>query len=83
MLVVRVEEVLCCAGNTVNLGKSTDTEQTNHNTENSKKFCQPFPFFAHTFFNIVERSAYDMSVLRYLTVFHCQKTFGVLGCRTD
>ena len=79
MRIIWIKEVVGCTCDTVYLGKSTDTEKANADTKESKKLCKPFPFFSHTFFDIVERTAHNMSVFCNCTIFYSKKTFRIFG----
>ena len=72
-----------CTGNTIYLAESTDTEKTYTDTKECKNLCKPFPFFSHTLFNIIERTAKAVTVFCNHTVFDCQKTFGIFGCHSE
>ena len=70
-------------GNTVNLGNCADTHKTCKNSENRKQFCKPLPFCAHTLFDIVKRSAEEMSVAFLFSEFNCEEALGILCCHSE
>ena len=47
-----------------------------------KDLAKPFPFWSHTFFDIIEWSAKAVSVFCNHTVFNCQKTFRKFCCHS-
>ena len=79
---VRIKEVLYGTGNTIYLAECTNTEKSYTNTEECKDLAKPFPFWSHTFFDIIEWSAKAVSVFCNHTVFNCQKTFRKFCCHS-
>src|SRR5699024_4120321 len=61
--IVWIKEVIDRRGNSIDLGKSSDSKQTNHNPKDTEDFRQPFPVFPHSFFDIVEWSSERMTFL--------------------
>ena len=82
MCIVRIEEIMYRTGDTVDLGKGSDTEQSYAYTHKSEYLRQPFPVLAHTVLDIVEGATDDMSVLCYHTILHRQQALGILRSRT-
>ena len=79
---VRIKEVLDRTGNTIYLGKGSDSEKSYAHAKESEDLGKPFPLFAHTLFYVIKRASDDMSILCYHTVLHSKQTLRVLGCRT-
>ena len=82
MCIVCIEEIMYRTGDTVDLGKGSDTEQSYAYTHKSEDLRQPFPALAHTVLDIVEGTADDVSVLCYHTIFHRQQALEILCSRT-
>ena len=83
MCIICIEEIMYRTGDTVDLGKGSDTEQSYTDTEECKDLRKPFPLCTHTFFDIVEWSAKCMVVLVNDTIFDSQKTFCIFGCHSE
>ena len=61
MFPVLVKKVSGCGCDAVDLGEGTDSEKTDTGAEEGENLAQPAPVFAHTIFNVIERSAKYMA----------------------
>lgn len=75
------QKALYRTGNSVDLRKGSDAEQTDSHAEECEDLSQPAEFSAHTVLNIVKRSADHMSIRFHHAVLDRQKTFRILGRR--
>ena len=78
---LRIKKALYRTGNSVDLRKGSDAEQTDSHAEECEDLSQPAEFSAHTVLNIVKRSADHMSIRFHHAVLDRQKTFRILGRR--
>ena len=83
MFPVLVKKVSGCGCDSVDLGEGTDSEKTDTGTEEGEDLAQPAPVFAHTIFNVIERSAKYMAAFINGAVLDGQYTFCVLGSHTE
>ena len=82
MFPVLVKKVSGCGCDAVDLGEGTDSEKTDTGAEEGENLAQPAPVFAHTIFNVIERSTKYMAAFINGAVLDGQYTFCVFGSHT-
>ena len=70
-------------GNTIYLTESSNSEKPDTYAKESKYFGKPFPFFSHTLFYVIKRTAKAVTVFCDNTVFYSEETFGKFGCHAE
>ena len=67
----------------IHLSESTDTEVSDQYTKDGKERSQPFELGTHTILDVEHRAAGDLAFGVHFTIFHRQKTFGILGGHSE
>ena len=74
-----VKGIVDGAGNAVDLGHSTNSQDSRCHRKEGKDLCQPPPLGAHSPLYGIEGTAQDVAVLLYLTELAGKHTLGELG----
>ena len=83
MLHIRVKKCIRRRRDTVYLRYRTDAHYSRKKSEYRKYLAEPFPFFAETVLDIIERSAEIIAVFVLYTVLYCKKSLCVFRSHSE